>query len=326
MASFIILSLTDCGERQAGKQPAVTTPAATTAPVIPAFNADSAYAFVKAQTDLGPRVPGTAAHQACSAYLSSVLGRYTPHVYVQDFQARAYNGGILQGHNIIASFKPEATARIGLAAHWDSRPFADHDPDPARRSQPVMGANDGASGVGVLLETARLIAGHKPGVGVDVILFDLEDYGPPEDDQKEGSNEHWGLGSQHWSRNPHVYNYRPRYVILLDMVGAPGARFMQEGFSMYFAPDKVGKVWSIARSLGYGDRFPEEKGGFINDDHYFINTLLKVPAINIIHLDPASRNGSFFDYWHTTEDTMDKIDRETLGIVGEVVMGTIFSE
>ena len=293
---------------------------------IPAFNGDSAYQFVAMQLAFGPRVPGTPAHEACAAYLERTLKRYAHEVTVQQFQARAYDNNVLSGKNIIASFQPEAHARITLAAHWDSRPFADHDPDPAKRHLPVMGANDGASGVGILLELARLLSRQQPKIGVDIVLFDLEDYGPPQDDQRRSRNEYWGLGSQYWSSNPHVYNYRPRYAVLLDMVGAADARFPKEGFSMDYAPDKVNRVWDLARSLGYGDRFPNERGGYINDDHYFINTLLKIPAIDIIHLDPSSSNGSFYEYWHTTGDTMDKIDRETLLMVGKVVLETIFRE
>lgn len=295
--------------------------------VVPAFNADSALAFVKAQTDFGPRVPGTEAHDRCADWLVAKLGQYTPRVEVQNFKARVYDGTVFPGRNIIASFKPDAASRLLLCAHWDSRPYADHDPDPGKHKLPIDGANDGASGVGVLLEIARLMESQPADVGVDIIFFDLEDYGPPQDDQKkEGKNEYWGLGSQYWSNNPHVPGYRARYAILLDMVGASDAVFRQEGFSMYFAPDKVKKVWKTAEKLGLGAYFPEEKGAFINDDHYFINEIRKIPAIDIIHLDPNSSNKSFFEYWHTTGDTFDKIDANMLGIVGRVVTEVVYNE
>lgn len=323
MAIPVIL-LWSCQQKPAPVASGETEPVAVK--TVPAFNADSALAYVKAQCDFGPRVPGTTAHGQCADYLSGQLRRHTPEVVDQAFKARAYDGTVLSGRNIIGRFQPEKKARIMLAAHWDSRPFADHDPDPAKRNQPVMGANDGASGVGVLLEIARLLASTSPDIGVDIFFFDLEDYGPPSDAQGEAKNEWWGLGSQHWSRNPHEYNYRPRYCILLDMVGAPDAVFRQEGFSMYFAPDKVKKVWDTAHRLGYGAYFPYERGSFINDDHYFINEIAKIPAIDIIHLDPNSSNGSFFEYWHTTGDTFDRIDKETLGVVGEVVVGVVFAE
>ena len=293
---------------------------------VPAFDADSALGYVKVQCDFGPRVPGSKAHEACAAWLETTLRRFTPHVQVQDFKARVYNGDVYSGKNIIAAFRPESRARIILCAHWDSRPYADHDPDPSKHHLPIEGANDGASGVGVILELARMLSRQPAEVGVDVIFFDLEDFGPPKDDQKEGKNEHWGLGSQYWSANPHVPNYRARYAILLDMVGAPDAVFRQEGFSMYFAPDKVRKVWEIAHSLGYESYFRNEKGGYINDDHYFINDIANIPAIDIIHLDPSSSNGSFFEYWHTTGDTFERIDKEMLGIVGRVVTEVVYRE
>ena len=294
--------------------------------VIPAFNADSALQFVKAQTDFGARVPGSKAHAECASWLKSKLLTCSPHVTVQEFKTRVYSGDVFTGKNIIASFNPDKKARIMLCAHWDSRPFADHDPDPSRRDEPVMAANDGASGVGVLLEMARILKDNQPHVGIDIVFFDMEDYGPPQDSQNEAANEHWGLGSQYWSKNPHIPGYRARFVILLDMVGAPDAKFRREGFSMYFAPDKVKKVWDIAAGLGYQDYFLDENGGYINDDHYFINEILKVPAIDIIHLDPSSSNGSFFEYWHTTGDTFDKIDKKTLRVVGEVLVKVVFTE
>jgi len=300
--------------------------AETTALVVPAFNADSALSFVKSQTDFGARVPGSNPHAECASWLKNKLLACTPHVTVQEFKTRVYNGDVFTGKNIIATFNPDKKARIMLCAHWDSRPFADHDPDPSRRDQPVMGANDGASGVGVLLEIARILKASQPNIGVDIIFFDMEDYGPPQDSQNEAANEHWGLGSQYWSKNPHVPDYRARFVILLDMVGAREPKFLREGFSMYYAPDKVKKVWDIAAGLGYGEFFRNENGGYINDDHYFINEISKIPAIDIIHLDAASSNGSFFEYWHTTGDTFDKIDKETLQVVGDVVTKVVFAE
>jgi Zn-dependent M28 family amino/carboxypeptidase len=294
--------------------------------VVPRFNADSAFVYVKAQTDFGPRVPGSDAHAACATYLQNKLLQYTEHVSIQEFKARTFDGKVLEGKNVIASFKPESKARIMLSAHWDSRPFADHDQDETKHKTPIDGANDGASGTGILIEVARQLSMELPRVGVDIVLFDLEDYGPPDDAQNDGSNEAWGLGSQYWARNPHTTNYRARFVILLDMVGASDATFLQEGFSMYFAPDKVKKVWDIAHELGYQDYFINQLGGYINDDHYYINEIRNIPAIDIIHLDPASANGSFFDHWHTLDDNIDKIDKKTLDVVGDVVIHVLFRE
>ena len=322
----IFIFLPGCqGPGKNEKKPASPAIEKTTV-ALPAFNADSALYFVKGQTDFGARVPGSKAYADCGNWLISTLEKYTPLVQVQDFKTRIYNGEAINGRNIIATFNPDKKARIMLCSHWDSRPFADHDPDPSRRNEPVMGANDGASGVGVLLEMARILRDNQPNIGIDIIFFDLEDYGPPQDSQNEETNENWGLGSQYWSRNPHIPGYRARFVILLDMVGAKDAKFRQEGFSMYYAPDKVKKVWDIAAGLGYQDYFLKEKGGYISDDHYFINDIGKVPAIDIIHLDPSSSNGSFYEYWHTTGDTFDKIDKETLRVVGEVLVKVVFVE
>jgi Zn-dependent M28 family amino/carboxypeptidase len=270
-------------------------------------------------------VPGTPSHEACANYMVAKLEQYKAKVQVQTFSGRVYDARIFPGKNIIASYQPEKKARIMLAAHWDSRPFADHDPDPAKRNQPVMAANDGASGVGILLEVARLLSQSNPNVGVDIVFFDLEDFGPPQDKQDQAT-EHWGLGSQYWSANPHVYGYSARFCILLDMVGAKDAVFRQEGFSAYYAPDKLKKVWDIAHNLGYSQYFLYEEGSYINDDHYYINEIRKMPAIDIIHLDPNSSNGSFYEYWHTTGDTFDKIDKGTVEVVGKVVTQTVYSE
>lgn len=324
--SLLIISFFSCKGPGTKEKPSEIPAAETTAPVIPAFNADSALLYVKTQTDFGARVPGSGPHADCASWLKNKLLSCTPHVNVQEFKTRVYSGDVFTGKNIIASFNPDKKARIMLCAHWDSRPFADHDPDPSRRNQPVMGANDGASGVGVLLEIARILKTSQPNIGVDIIFFDMEDYGPPQDSQNEATNEHWGLGSQYWSKNPHVPDYRARFVILLDMVGARDPKFLREGFSIYYAPDKVKKVWDIAAGLGYGEIFRNENGGYINDDHYFINEIRKIPAIDIIHLDAASSNGSFFEYWHTTGDTFDKIDKESLKVVGEVLVKVVFSE
>jgi hypothetical protein len=322
----ILLSLISCNSTRPGKKPEKVAEKFKKEVIVPSFNADSALTFVKAQTDFGPRIPGSEAHAHCAEWLEMTLRRFTSHVQLQDFKARVHDGKVFNGKNIIATFKPESRARVLLCAHWDSRPYADHDPDPAKRQLPIDGANDGASGVGVILEIVRLLNIQPPDIGVDIIFFDLEDYGPPHDDQKQGKNEHWGLGSQYWSKNPHVPNYRARYAILLDMVGAPDAVFRQEGFSLYFAPDMVRKVWKIAHSLGYQEYFPDEKGGYINDDHYFINDIRNIPAIDIIHLDPNSSNGSFFEYWHTTGDTFEKIDKGMLEIVGRVVAEVVYRE
>lgn len=292
---------------------------------IPEFNPDSAFHFVKKQTDFGPRVPNSEAHRKCANYLTEKMRQYVDTVIVQEAKVRAYNNDILNIRNIISVINPGKSKRILIGAHWDSRPYADHDPDESVRWEPIQGANDGASGVGVLIELARLMTKNRPDVGVDIIFFDAEDYGPPQSNQSN-KQDTWGLGSQYWARNPHKYGYDAYFGILLDMVGAANARFPKERFSTYYAPDVVDKVWDIADKTGYGNYFIDEEGGTINDDHYYINEIIDIPMIDIIHLNPDSGNGTFFKYWHTKEDTIDKISPKTLDVVGTVVLNVIYRE
>ncbi len=293
---------------------------------VPAFNADSAFAFAKKQVDFGPRVPNTKASDQCASWMHSTLKRFTPDVFMQNFSAKAFDGTLLKGRNVIASFNKDATARILLCAHWDSRPWADHDPDPANHKKPIDGANDGASGVAVLLEVARQLSLKQPTVGVDIVLFDLEDYGPNEGLNIKDSEKWWALGSQYWSKNPHVQGYRARYGILLDMVGVKNPNFMMEGISMYYASDVVKKVWNHAAALGFSDNFPMEEGAPITDDHLYINTIANIPSIDIIHLERDSQNGAFYPYWHTLGDNISQVDKNSLGMVGQVLLRTIFYE
>jgi Zn-dependent M28 family amino/carboxypeptidase len=292
----------------------------------PDFNADSAYRFVKEQLAFGPRVPNTPAHEKCAAYLSEKLKGYAEKVISQKGTIKAYNGTPLRFENIIASWKPDSNNRIFLCAHWDSRPYADHDPDPANRRKPVDAANDGASGVGVLLEIARQISILKPSIGIDIILFDVEDYGPPKDHQSaEATEDQWGLGSQYWSKNPHRPDYFAKYGILLDMVGASGATFLMEGISMQYAPDIVKLVWSAGGRSGFSNYFLYEQGTSITDDHLPINQIRNIPTIDIIHLDKNSETG-FYPYWHTTKDNLAAIDKSTLKAVGQTLMTVLYEE
>lgn len=321
---FITVVLAGCGS-QGTKKDTVVQQEPVKQVVIPDFNADSAYRYVAEQVAFGPRVPGSQAQQECAKYLADKLRSFGAEVTEQKFQMRAYNDEVLDGINIIGAINPEANRRIILSAHWDSRPYADHDPDESKHRTPIDGANDGASGVGVLLEMARAMQHSKPDVGVDIILFDLEDYGPPDDaqnDQDGGDN--WGLGSQYWAKNPHEYDYRAAYGILLDMVGASDAVFPMEGFSVYYAPHIVRKVWNKAQSLGYESYFPQQQGTYVNDDHLYVNKYANIPMIDIIHQDLTSSNNAFFEYWHTVKDNMETIDKATLGVVGEVVMAVVY--
>lgn len=318
---LFLLSNWSCNSNGDSKPKTKPTPQKIT---IPDFNADSAFNFIAAQVSFGPRVPNTKAHKECGDYLENTLKRYTPHVVSQKAQVKAYDNSILNMRNIIASFKPETNNRIFLAAHWDSRPYADHDPDPKNHKKPIDGANDGASGVGVLLEIARNISKNQPLIGVDIILFDTEDYGEPQSLQLEKENT-WCLGSQYWSNNPHTSGYYAKYGILLDMVGAKNATFPWEGVSYHYASDILKKVWQTADELGYSNYFIPQKAQPITDDHLYINTILKIPTIDIVHLDNEGKSG-FYEHWHTVEDNLEKIDKNTLKAVGQTVITVVYRE
>jgi len=294
--------------------------------VVPKFNADSAYKFVAQQVAFGPRVPGSEAHIACAAYFVSFFENLNIKVYQQDFKARSFDGKALDGKNIIAAINPEAQKRILLSAHWDSRPFADHDADKTKHYTPIDGANDGASGVGVLMEIARQMSISKPNIGVDIILFDLEDYGQHASIEHTASGgDTWCLGSQHWAKSPHIAGYDAQFGILLDMIGADGATFGHEYYSGLYASGVIAKVWQAAKDIGYENIFQNIDGGGVIDDHVFINKYAYIPTIDIIHHSPSTSSG-FFEHWHTVGDNMDNISRYSLMAVGETLMQVSYNE
>ncbi len=288
---------------------------------VPSFNQDSAYAFVAAQVAFGPRVPNTAAHRQCRDWLAAKLESYGAQVVLQDFTATAYTGQQLQCTNIIGSFNPKATKRILLAAHWDTRFISDQEHDISKQKLPVLGADDGASGVAVLLEIARQLSLHPLDIGVDIIFFDAEDQG----EDSGMSAETWCLGSQYWARNPHVAGYKPKYGILLDMVGAKGARFAKEAASMSFAPWLVNKVWKLAQQMGYGQFFVDAATSGVTDDHFFVATIARIPMIDIINK-PADSPTGFGTHWHTQADNLDIISKRTLKAVGQVITAVTYRE
>ena len=290
---------------------------------IPNFNSDSSYYFVKKQVDFGPRVISTKAWDECSKYLVDKLNSYNAFVKVQEAPIKTYDGKEHVLRNIIASFSVEKNNRIALFAHWDSRHIADH--DSVNTKQPILGANDGGSGVGVLLEIARNLNNQSPNIGVDIILFDAEDYGQPENSQYPIMNESWCLGSQYWSKNPHIKNYYAKYGILLDMVGGENARFRYESTSAYYASDILKKVWDMAHKIGYSDYFIFKSSPQVMDDHYYINTVIGIPTIDIIEFDPSTKT-NFNKHWHTHADNMDNVNKKTLKAVGQTVLNVIYSE
>lgn len=296
---------------------------------VPTFNADSAYFFVEKQVKFGPRVPNTKAHDQAANYFIYQFKKNGATVVAQDFDAITWDNQKVQLKNIIASYNPDAKKRILLAAHWDTRPYADKDAE--KKNAAFDGANDGASGVGVLLEISRILGqGKMPSVGVDLILFDGEDWGEDASTGQKSAieladgNNWWCLGSQYWARHKHQKNYAAYFGILLDMVGSKHAQFFREGGSLEYAPSVVDKVWSTAARLGYTDYFIKTNVGGITDDHVFINEIAKIPTIDIVHYQTGV--GFFGDYHHSRKDNFSIISKETLSAVGTTLMNVVYYE
>lgn len=325
-ALFLTMILLSCSGDQASEDKEKSKPQSEQPKsrlVRPSFNADSAYFFIEKQVGFGPRVPNTESHRKAGNFLVEKLNSYGFEVTEQKTEVTAYDGQKLQIRNIIGEYKKELNNRIMLFAHWDSRPFADQDSED--RDQPIDGANDGGSGVGVLLEIARQIKLKQPTIGVDIFFFDAEDYGQPSEDLRKRKSGTWCLGSQYWAKNPHRSNYTANFGILLDMVGAKNAYFTKEAISMYYAPQIVNKVWNIASTLGHGNHFVFQETTHVGeDDHLYINKIAKIPSIDIIQYDPSTQ--AFAPHWHTHDDNMSIIDKNTLKAVGETVLATILQE
>jgi len=365
LATVASCLLAACGNSKNKQGETSEKRAAATEQKGPEFSADSAFAFCQRQCDFGPRTMNSEAHEQCGQWIVQKFAGYGLDVTEQRVTLRGFDGTPLLANNIIASYRPELKDRILICAHWDSRPWADNDPDEANHTKPVMAANDGASGVAVMLELARLLKAHKAPkappsspegdtidetskgktieapsgavggasetsetlgtsgtftVGIDFICFDAEDWG------SDDVSDSWALGAQHWAAHPHREGYTARYGILLDMVGGQGARFYREGYSMYYAPKIVKKVWQAADALGYGSFFPQKDGGTITDDHGPVNEVAGIPCIDIIPYYPDCRESSFGPTWHTVSDDMAHIDRATLKAVGQTLVQVLADE
>ena len=315
--------MTSCGNLKKHS----ATDEATMVPVGPAFHPDSAYSFCQQQCDFGPRTMNSSAHDLCGQWIIRKFEQYGMTVSTQQMVLKGYDGTPLKSMNIIASYLPEQTTRILLCAHWDSRPWADNDPDEANHRKPVMAANDGASGVAVMLEVARLLQQTDSlKIGVDFICFDAEDWGTPQWSHDADTSDSWALGAQYWAKNPHKENYEARFGILLDMVGGEGAQFYKEGISKQFAPAIVEKVWQAAQIVGYGSFFPSKDGTGVTDDHVPVNQYMKIPTIDIIPYYPECEQSSFGPTWHTLDDNMSHISKHRLQAVGQTIIQVLFSE
>ena len=275
----------------------------------PSFDGERAFEYLVKQCDFGPRNPGSAGHQQCKSYLMEVLKQHADQVTVQTFMfSFGKPAQTAIGYNIIARFSPETKNRAMLCAHWDTRPWADEDPDVSNHNKPVLGANDGASGVAVLLHMAELIAQVPPPIGIDIVLFDAEDAGRHNDTRS------WAQGSSAFASQ--LTADLPVYAILLDMIGDADLEIYQDAYSSQFAPQLMNRIWSKAAELGFHEFIPSV-GYIVYDDHV---PLLEagIPSVDLIDFD--------YPYWHTIQDTPDKCSPESLEKVGRVVIEIIYSE
>lgn len=306
---FILLAfLMGCSENKSGKSEQVAEIPKIS---IPSFDAENAFRYLEAQVSFGPRVPNTNAHRQCLDYLNIELQKYADEVKLQNFNDVAY-GKNLSLTNLIASFNKNSEKRILLAAHWDTHPWADQDLNPKNHDKPIDGANDGASGVAVLIEVARILKNNPPPIGVDIVLFDGEDYAKPTDVPA------YLRGSKYFAKNKPA-NYNPMFGILLDMIGDAQLEIPKEGYSLRYAPDIIKLVWSIAKDLDLPE-FVDEPGLEIIDDHLPLNEV-GIKTINLIDFNFPDESNR---YWHTLEDTPDKCSPRSLEVVGKVLLNIIY--
>jgi Zn-dependent M28 family amino/carboxypeptidase len=318
-----------CGS--SNKANADNTAADDVAPVsAPTFNADSAYSYVKAQTDMGPRTPGSQANKQCQQWMVAKLhaaGADT--VIEQCATVTDHTGTRLPINNVLGRFNTKASKRMLLLAHYDTRPWADEDADATKHNTPIDGANDGASGVAVLLELARQIGNKAPSIGVDILMVDAEDSGISAPDgaseQEQADTElTWCLGTQYFAQHlPYNSANAPMAAILLDMVGGKDAVFKYEYFSYESAQSLCEAVWQTADKAGFGSRFVKSIGGAVTDDHLHL-IAAGIPTIDIIEIGHP-QTGSFNPTWHTTADNISNIDTATLKAVGQTVINYIYS-
>ncbi|MBI4545318.1 MAG: M28 family peptidase [Gemmatimonadetes bacterium] len=316
LAAMLLLAATACNgiqerppaeKEEAGRS--LAPDAATQTAGVPAFNAQRAHELIRRQVAFGPRVPGAPGHARQLQWMEGELRTRADTLILQDFTHTTGSGRSLRMTNLLARFGPELPDRILLVAHWDTRPTADQERDPARRRQPIPGANDGGSGTAVLLELADVLSRHSPPIGVDLLFVDGEDYGPGE----------MYLGATHFAANLPP-GYRPLYGVVVDLVADEDPTFPVEGYSAEYAPEVVDRVWSLAARLGYGHIFRRESGGAVSDDHVPLNRA-GIRAIDIIDFDYGPGNR----YWHTLEDSFEHTSPRGLEAVGAVLAALVYS-
>ena len=279
---------------------------------------------------MGARIPGSDEHAACGDWLVTKLAQYGAQVHNQYGTMFNYAGEQQPLRNIVAFFEGTTQHAILLCAHWDSRPWSDEEPLFEDRFVPVLGANDGASGVGVIIEILRQLSILKAEgqfvPSLQIVFFDCEDMGTPSHYTGKEREHTWCLGSQYWAQEfkSQEPKFKILYGILLDMVGDPSATFPREYFSVNYAGNYVEQIWRTATKLGYNRYFVNQPAYPITDDHYYVNTLAGIPCVDIIDYKPNNGTG-FAEWWHTQNDDMRNINKQTLQAVGETVITTICS-
>ena len=286
---------------------------------VPKFDVEKAYEIVEKQVSFGPRYPGTPAHRELVDYLAGELGKYTDELIRQDFKASFLDEKNVDATNIIGIINPEKKKRLLLCAHFDTRKIAEKDEDTSLQNKPILGADDGASGISVLLEIARLVKENGIDIGIDFVFFDAEDNGDT------GTLNNWCLGSKHWSKNPHVKGYKAEFGILLDLVGAKNAEFGKESYSLRSASRYVNKIWDLAGKMSFGNYFINMESGAVEDDHVYVINNLRIPLVDIINMSRANGRDGFDHYHHTHKDNLDIIDKNTLRAVGKVVTAVTYN-
>ncbi len=269
-------------------------------------------AMIRTQVAFGPRVPGTPAHEEQLRWMTDYLRGRADTVEVRRFTAKLPSGDTLPLANVFARFNPDARDRVLLVTHWDTRPIADKDTG-AARTKPIPGANDGGSGVAVLLQLADVFSRHSPPIGVDLLFTDGEDYATPDRPEED-----MYLGAKHFAANQPP-GYAPLYGVLVDMVGDQSPRFPVEANSASMAPEVVQRVWNVAEELGYGDLFVKEGGLSVTDDHLPLNEA-GIRTADVIDLDYGPGNA----YWHTLQDTPEHTSARGLQAVGKVLASLIY--
>ena len=298
----------DDPERPRGVQ-ASDAPQPISGVTAPDYDGARAFGYIERQVGFGPRVAGMEGHAAQLAWMTAHLREHADTLIVQPFTHVSPTGGTLRMTNLFARFNPDATERILLLAHWDTRSIADMDPDPELRDLAILGANDGASGTALLLHMAELLGANAPPIGVDILLVDGEDYRPGE----------MYLGATYFASNPPVPGYRPRYGVLVDMIADANPVFPVEGNSAQLAPDVIRRVYALAHEIGYGMQFPLVQGQPITDDHLPLNQA-GIPTIDIIDFDFGPGNS----IWHTHQDDLSAVSVRGLEAVGTVLTELVY--